>query len=151
MSEITAKAQIIIHRPAAEVFEAFADPEIMTRFWFPRASGGRLEEGKEVTWYVGTDEDAYAITVRVKAAREPDMLRVEWGEEGAFTDVEWTFEAKGDNATVIRVCESGFPGGQIEAFKAALDSTGGFNQVITAAKALLEYGVRMNVVEDHVP
>ena len=30
-----------------------------------------------------------------------------------------------------------------------LDSTGGFNQVIIAAKALIEHGVELNVVADH--
>ncbi len=150
MTEITAKAQMIIHRPVSDVFEAFADPDIMTQFWFPKASG-RLEEGKEVKWYVGTGVDAYEITVHVKAAQRPHTLHIQWGADGAFTDVEWKFESQGDGDTIVRICESGFSGDQSEVVQAALNSTGGFNQVITAAKALLEHGARINVVEDHVP
>lgn len=37
-----ARAQVMIRRPAAEVFEAFVDPGVTTRFWFTKSSG-RLE------------------------------------------------------------------------------------------------------------
>ena len=149
MNEITANARMIIHRPAAEVFEAFVDPDIMTKFWFPRASG-RLEEGREVKWYVGTGADAFEILVHVKAVRKPDLLHIEWGDGTTFTDVKWEFEATSDTQTIVRICESGYSGDEAEVVQAALDSTGGFNQVITAAKALLEHDARINVVEDHV-
>lgn len=149
MSRVTANARMIIHRPAKDVFEAFADPAIMTRFWFPKASA-RLEEGREVTWYVGMDADAFEVTVRVKAAQKPHLLHIEWGDGDAFTDVRWDFESIGDGDTIVRICESGFSGDQADVVQAALDSTAGFNQVITAAKALLEHGVRIDVVEDHV-
>lgn len=33
----------------AEVFEAFINPDITTKFWFKKSSG-RLEKGKKVTW-----------------------------------------------------------------------------------------------------
>jgi len=140
---------MIIHRPVSEVFEAFSDPDTMTKFWFPKASG-RLDAGNEVKWYVGTDADAFEITVRVKVAQKPHTLQIQWGEDGAFTDVEWKFEAHGDSSTIVRICESGFSGSQLDVVRAALDSTGGFNQVITAAKALLEHGAQINVVKDHV-
>ena len=38
---------MLIRRPVAEVFEAFANPDITTQFWFTKSSG-RLEAGKEV-------------------------------------------------------------------------------------------------------
>jgi uncharacterized protein YndB with AHSA1/START domain len=149
MVEITANAQITIHRPAADVFEAFADPDVMTKFWFPRASG-RLETGKDVKWYVGTEDDAFEITVRVKSAKTPSSLHIQWGVGDAFTDVKWQFERKSDSATIVRIQESGFSGDQSEIVRAALDSTGGFNQVVVAAKALLEHGAHINVVTDNV-
>ena len=46
---IVAKAEMLIRRPVAEVFEAFVNPEITTKFWFTKSSG-RLEVGKQVTW-----------------------------------------------------------------------------------------------------
>lgn len=149
MQDLTANARIRVHRPASDVFEAFVNPDVMTRFWFPRASG-RLEAGRDVTWHVGTDPDAVAITVRVLTVEAPHALHFLWGAEGAFTDVRWSFESVRPDETVVRVRESGFPGSEAEAVAAALDSTGGFNQVLVAAKAWLEHGVRINVVEDHV-
>lgn len=44
-----AKTAMLIRRPVAEVFEAFVDPAITTRFWFTKSSG-RLEAGKQVRW-----------------------------------------------------------------------------------------------------
>ena len=44
-----AKAQMLIRRPIAEVFEAFADPAITSQFWFTKGSG-KLEAGKKVRW-----------------------------------------------------------------------------------------------------
>jgi len=42
-----AKAQMLIRKPVAEVFEAFVDPAITTKFWFTESSG-RLEPGKTI-------------------------------------------------------------------------------------------------------
>ena len=46
---LLAKAQMLIRRPVEEVFEAFVDPDIITKFWFDNSSG-RLENGKSVQW-----------------------------------------------------------------------------------------------------
>lgn len=53
MREVTASAIMLVCRLPSEVFEAFADPDIMTKFWFPRASG-KLETGREIKWYAAT-------------------------------------------------------------------------------------------------
>jgi uncharacterized protein YndB with AHSA1/START domain len=44
-----AKTGMLIRRPVAEVFEAFIDPRVTTKFWFTKSSG-RLEVGKQVKW-----------------------------------------------------------------------------------------------------
>jgi hypothetical protein len=44
-----AKAEMLIRRPPGEVFEAFVDPAITSRFWFTKSSG-RLETGKQIRW-----------------------------------------------------------------------------------------------------
>ena len=40
---------MLIRKPAADVFEAFVNPEITTQFWFTKGSG-RLEAGRQVQW-----------------------------------------------------------------------------------------------------
>ena len=44
-----AKTEMLIRRPVAEVFEAFINPDITTKFWFTKSSG-RLEAGKQIRW-----------------------------------------------------------------------------------------------------
>lgn len=88
--------------------------------------------------------------MRVKSAEKPNSLHIEWGDGDRFTDVKWEFESAGDEGTIVRITESGFSGGQSEVIQSALDLTGGFNQVVTAVKALLEHDAQINVVKDHV-
>lgn len=40
-----AKAEMLIRKPVAEVFEAFVNPAVTAKFWFSKGSG-RLEVGK---------------------------------------------------------------------------------------------------------
>ena len=121
----------------------------MSRFWFTRRDDG-LREGETVTWYLGAEPDAPRFDVRVTALRPPHLIVMEWESAGGFTTVRWTFEAKSQDATVVRVEETGYSGDPQAVTDAALDSTGGFNQVLIAAKAWLEYGAPVNVVADHV-
>jgi hypothetical protein len=41
-----AKTGMLIRKPVADVFEAFINPDITTKFWFTKSSG-RLEVGKQ--------------------------------------------------------------------------------------------------------
>jgi uncharacterized protein YndB with AHSA1/START domain len=43
-----ARAAMLVRRPVTEVFDAFVDPAVTSRFWFSRGSG-RLQAGKQVT------------------------------------------------------------------------------------------------------
>ena len=60
-------------------------------------------------------------------------------------------DGKGDEqvAGVQGVEETGYGGTHSEQLAAALDATGGFNQVVVALKAWVEYGVALDVVGDH--
>jgi uncharacterized protein YndB with AHSA1/START domain len=44
-----AKAEMLIRKPVAEVFEAFIDPAITTKFWFTKGSS-KMEAGSRVQW-----------------------------------------------------------------------------------------------------
>jgi uncharacterized protein YndB with AHSA1/START domain len=46
---IQSKAEMLIRKPVAEVFEAFVNPDITSKFWFT-GSSGRLAAGKQVQW-----------------------------------------------------------------------------------------------------
>ena len=140
---------MLIRGPAAQVFEAFVDPEITTRFWFTKSSG-RLESGKRLRW----DWEMYGISVpiSVKAIEPNRRIVIEWpADHGAVTTVEWTFAAQKDDTTFVGITESGFSGNGDELFKQVTDSTQGFSLVLAGLKAHLEHGLQLNLVADRYP
>ena len=143
-----AKAEMLIRKPVEEVFEAFVNPAITSKFWFSKGSG-RLEAGKQVTW----DWEMYGFSadVEVKAVEENARILVEWSAYGAPTPIEWIFKARPDGTTFVTATNKGFPGNEAEAVQHALDSTEGFTFLLAGAKALLEHNVQLNLVPDRFP
>ena len=142
------KAQMLIRKPAAEVFEAFVDPAVTSRFWFSRGSG-RLEPGKRVKW----DWEMYgaSVDVEVKAVEENRRILVEWDGPDNPSLVEWTFEAKGEGRTMVVVKNWGFRGEPDAVVAAAIDSMGGFSLLLAGLKAYLEHGIDLRLIVDHDP
>ena len=143
-----AKAAMLIRRPVAEVFEAFIDPAITSRFWFTKSTG-RLEPGKHITW----TWEMYDISVEVEV-REIEVnkrILLDWGNYGSRTTVEWIFTPYENDKTYVTITNSGFHGDGDKVVSDALDSKGGFTWVLAGLKALLEYDVELNVVADAFP
>jgi uncharacterized protein YndB with AHSA1/START domain len=82
-----AKAEMLIRKPVAEVFEAFINPEITTKFWFTKSSG-KLEAGKQVTWM--WEMYNLSVPVTVKEIEQHKRILIEWGNYDSTTTVEWT-------------------------------------------------------------
>jgi uncharacterized protein YndB with AHSA1/START domain len=144
-----AKAEMLIRKPVAQVFQAFVDPEITTKFWFTKSSG-RLEPGKHVQW----DWEMYGVAaqVYVKEIEENKRILIEWGSsEEIPTKIEWVFTPYGDDAAFVSVTNTGFQGDGDEVVAQALDSTGGFTWVLAGAKAYLEHNLMLNLIADHFP
>ena len=79
------KSEMLIRRPVEEVFEAFINPEITTKFWFTKSSG-RLEEGKHIKWeweMYGVSDDLF-----VKEIEQNKIIRIESSDS---TKTEWIF------------------------------------------------------------
>ncbi len=70
-----AKAELLIRKPVAEVFQAFIDPEITTRFWFSRSTG-KLEAGKSVEWHWDMYDLTAQVTVKTIEENRRIVLRV---------------------------------------------------------------------------
>lgn len=143
-----AKAQLLIRKPIAEVFEALVNPGITTHFWFSKGSG-RLDAGKQVRW----DWEMYGVhtVVDVKAVEKNQRILIEWNGPEDPTLVEWTFESKGETSTFVVVKNWGFAGDADKVMAAALDSTGGFTFLLAGLKVFLEHGIEPNFVVDHAP
>lgn len=140
------RTQMLIRRPAADVYRAFADPAVTSRFWFSRGSGP-LVAGETVTWWW----DVYGVSTRVMVleTEEEERIVVAWNDPA--TRVEWTFAPRRGGATLVTIVNSEFSGTGDERVRAALDAMGGFSFVLAAAKAWLEHGVALNLVADHNP
>jgi len=138
-----ARATMLIRRPVEEVFDAFVDPAVTTRFWFSRSSG-RLTPGGTVTW--SWDQYGVSADVVVTTLEKNERITIEWP-----TPVEWTFTPKGTDATFVSITAYGFTGTDDEKVAQALDSTEGFNLVIAACKAFLEHGIDLRLVSDKNP
>lgn len=136
----------LIRRPPAEVFAAFVDPAITTRFWFTRSSGP-LAPGATVRW----EWEMYGVgdTVRVEEFDAPERLVLQMGVGGGTT-AEFRFVPR-EEGTVITVVESGFSGTADEAIAYVAGSAGGYTTALCAAKALLEYGIELEAVRDKFP
>ena len=138
-----AKAEMLIRKPVAEVFEAFVNPDITTRFWFTKSTG-RLDKNKTVEWTWEMYNHSTPVTVTAVVLNQ--RIAIEWP-----TPVEWTFTPKGNDTTFVSIVASGFTGTDDEKVAQALDSTEGFNLVISACKALLEHGIDLRLISDKNP
>jgi uncharacterized protein YndB with AHSA1/START domain len=142
------KTGMLIRKPVADVFEAFINPEITTKFWFTKSSG-RLEAGKQVQWAW----EMYDVSAPVTAkAIEPNKrILIEWPGYSGPTTVEWIFAPQKVGTTFVSITEAGFTGDGDELVKQVTDSTQGFTLVLAGLKALLEHNVRLNLVADRYP
>jgi len=145
---VIAKTEMLIRRPVEEVFEAFINPDITTKFWFTKSSG-RLEAGKQIRW----DWEMYnsGTDVNVKAIEPNRRILVEWMAYGTPTTIEWVFTSRPDDTTFVRITNSGFQGTADKIAEQAIGSTKGFTFVLAGLKALLEHNINLNLIADRFP
>lgn len=145
---LVVETAMLIRCPSADVFAAFVDPDITSRFWFSRGSG-RLTPGARVTWewrWYGVSSE-----VEVREVEKNARIVLDWDLATTPTTVEWTFSPRGDGATYVQIVNSGFHGDGDAVVASALDAAGGFAFVLAGAKAYLEHGIALNLVVDHAP
>ena len=141
-----AKMELLIRKPVADVFEAFVNPDAITKFWFNRSSG-RIETGATVTWYW----DLYnaSSVVKVLEVEKEHRFCIEWDADSDNpSNVEWKFEDRAERGTYVSVVHSGFDKEAEDFIEQIVDSTGGFPLVLAAAKVYLEHGIELNIVAD---
>lgn len=143
-----ATTAMLIRKPVAEVFEAFVNPAITSKFWFTQGSD-RLQVGKQIRW----DWEMYNHfeLVTVKAIELNKRILIEWDSYGTLTPVEWLFTSPSADTTFVSVTNFGFSGTGDEVVKQALDTTEGFVLVLAGAKAYLEHKLCLNLVADRFP
>lgn len=144
-----AKAEMLIRKPVAEVFEAFVNPAITSKFWFTKGSG-RLETDKQIQW--DWEMFGHSIQVSVKAIEANKRILIEWPSySDSLGTVEWIFTPRADNTTFVSITNTGFSRDEDEALKQVVESTEGFTLVLAGLKALLEHNLILNLVPDRFP
>ena len=143
-----AKAEMLIRKPVSEVFQAFINPEITSKFWFTKGSG-KLEEGKSTVWT--WEMFGFSLTVLTKAVEKDKRIVVEWGNKGEETMVEWIFSPFDEKETFVSITNSDFKGEADKILSEVRNSTEGFTLVLAGAKAFLEHQIQLNLVLDRFP
>jgi len=146
--EQVARAKSIVRAAPEKVYQAFVNPESMGKFWFHRKDEG-FRVNETVMFYLGNEKDAFGFDVQILELNPNSLIHIKWGDESGWTEVRWLFEETDSGDTTLTIEETGFSGTNEEIIDKIVDSSKGFNQVIIAAKALIEHGVAINVVSDH--
>lgn len=133
-----------IARPQREVFEAVADPDVLSRYFTTGGAKGRLEPGADVTWEFHDFPGRFPVTVLEAAA--PTRIVLAWGANHSANDdgvsrVTFTFEPLDhDTRTLVTIAESAWQPTP-EGAAAAFGNCEGWTSMLAAMKAWLEYGV----------
>jgi len=141
MAELVARAKMLIRRPATETFDAFVQPDLITRFWL-KGTTGPLGQGAQVEWQFmvpGATE-----RVNITAFDKPRHIAFAWAESGLGVDIKFFEEQR--SITVVSVEVRGFEveGGTDQ----VVNATEGFSIVLCDLKVLLESGHSANLVKD---
>lgn len=138
---------IHVSRPPAEVYEAVADPDILSRYFTTAGAHGRLETGGTVTWEFADFPGPFPV--EVVSADEAGDIEIRWdandpeAEEPYRTNVIFSFEpVDGGKRTKVSVSESGWPDTP-SGRKASYGNCMGWSQMIAALKCWVEHGINL--------
>lgn len=136
-----------ISKPAREVYEAVADPTVLSNYFTTGQAEGRMETGATVTWEFHDFPGRFPV--HVTKTVQDNLIEFRWAAaEGAAkegeteTTVRFSFEQLEDGRTLVEIIESGFSDSEA-GWKAALDQTGGWTSMLCAMRVWLEHGINL--------
>jgi uncharacterized protein YndB with AHSA1/START domain len=135
-----------ISRPVAEVYEAVADPDQLSKYFTTGGARGRLEAGSEVSW--DFHDFPGAFPVRVLEADPPRRIVIQWEAAASATEDGWNttvFEFEpldGDTRTLVTVTESSWQPTD-EGAKSAFGNCQGWTGMLAALKVWVEHGINL--------
>jgi uncharacterized protein YndB with AHSA1/START domain len=135
------QVQLKIRKPAAEVFDAVARPEKLSRY-FVQAASGPLSEGATVKWSFAEAPTPFDVVVREVVDNE--RIVFEWpANKGApNTRVEMVFKPLDEGTTMVQISEAGWRADEA-GVKASYGNAGGWMHMMCCLKAYLEYGINL--------
>jgi uncharacterized protein YndB with AHSA1/START domain len=140
MADHVVTAEMLIRRPPGEVFAAFANPQIIRKFWLQDTTGP-LAPGARVQWHFMVPGATASVVVTCFEA--PRRIAFDW--PGGM-HVELSFALFGDGATHLTAAISGLNGKDL--LTQATNVVEGFSVVFCDLKTLLETGSSASLVRD---
>lgn len=135
-----------VARPCAEVYEAVADPEQLSRYFTTGGARGRLEAGADVTWDFADFPGRFPVTVL--ESDPPRRLVIQWGGEAtmdpaARTTTTFEFEPIDDDSrTLVTITEASWQPTAAGA-AAAFGNCEGWTSMLNALRAWVEHGINL--------
>ncbi|MBN1204074.1 MAG: SRPBCC domain-containing protein [Myxococcaceae bacterium] len=141
MEALKFQVQLKIRRPAAEVFDAVADPKKLSGY-FIREASGPLVEGATVQWRFPEFDEWFPVEVR--EVSRPERIVLAWdAADGPYkTLIEMAFKPIDEANTLVQISESGWrdtPEGR----KASYGNCGGWMHMMMGLKGWIEYGINL--------
>jgi uncharacterized protein YndB with AHSA1/START domain len=133
-----------VSRPVAEVYEAVADPEQLSRYFATGGARGRLEPGTDVSWDFADFPGRFPVTV--VEADPPRRIVIRW-EGAASVDDETTttfeFEPIDDGArTLVTITEASWTATP-DGAKNAFSNCEGWTGMLMAMRVWVEHGINL--------
>ncbi|WP_298863733.1 SRPBCC domain-containing protein [uncultured Microbacterium sp.] len=147
MSELTELSFTVsgrISRPVAEVYEAVADPGILSKYFTTGGARGRLEPDADVSWDFADFPGRFPVTV--VEADAPKRIVIEWDGSETVDDrtrVVFEFTPIDDRArTLVTITENSWRATDAGA-KSAFGNCEGWTGMLAALKAWVEHGINL--------
>jgi uncharacterized protein YndB with AHSA1/START domain len=146
LSELSFTVSGRVARPCAEVYEAVADPDQLSKYFTTGGAKGRLEAGAEVTWDFADFPGAFPV--RVLESDPPHRIVIEWDSEATSDDsgkttTTFEFEPIDDGRrTLVTITESSWTP-TTDGAKRAFGNCEGWTGMLSALKAWTEHGVNL--------
>lgn len=143
--ELKFQVQTKIQKSVDEVFAAVYEPEKLSGYFTNGGASARLDEGTTVEWgFADTpgQEVRFPVTVEKMVPNESIVLAWKGTSDGRNTRIEMKFEPAGDDATIVRIQESGWSENQMDLDR-SYGNCMGWSQMLSALKAYVEYGINL--------
>ncbi|MFC4138397.1 MULTISPECIES: SRPBCC domain-containing protein [unclassified Microbacterium] len=135
-----------VARPAAEVYEAVADPAQLSRYFTTGGARGRLEAGADVTWDFADFPGRFPVEVVESVPHE--RIVIEWdaapdSTPTGRTRTTFTFTPIDEGArTLVTITEESWSATDAGA-KSAFGNCEGWTGMLAALKAWVEHGINL--------
>jgi uncharacterized protein YndB with AHSA1/START domain len=137
--QLEIRTTIQIAKPPREVFEAIVDPSKMSNYFISKASG-RMEEGKNLTWWFPEFEEGFPV--RVGRIERDKYISYYWEAEGKELLVEINLAPRPNNNTLVTITEKKMDNDEA-GIKWLKGNTEGWANFLACLKAWLEYGINL--------